>query len=179
MHFHYQPVRHTQSLTEEHKQKRVLFCDDMLEYPSRVLQKIVSSDESRIMFGDDKHWVWYLHEEDSASAIRTTAEYPPSLMAFAFIEVGFKSKLLIIESTVNAEAYRQDIETLAFMGELDQLHGPLQWTFNKMKRRITLPEVPWHGLDTFGLCWLDGHSTRPISLPLPSAGRSSKRHSLS
>jgi hypothetical protein len=52
-------------------------------------------------------------------------------MAFAVIRVGFKPKLFIIEWTINAETYRRNIETLAFMDELDQLHGPLQGIFRQ------------------------------------------------
>jgi hypothetical protein len=176
MHLRYEPARHTKSLTEEHKQKQVLYCNDMLEYPSDVRQKIVFSDESRITLGDEKHWVWYRHGADNPLATRTTAKHPPSHMVFAVIGVGFKSKLLVIERTVNAETCRRNIETLAFMDELNQLHGMLQWIF---QHRVTLPQVPWYGLDTVVLCWLDGHQTRPISLPLNSTGRSSKRQSLS
>jgi hypothetical protein len=50
-------------------------------------------------------------------------------MVFVVIGVGFKLKLFITERTVNAETYRQNIEALEFMDELDQLHGPLQWIF--------------------------------------------------
>jgi hypothetical protein len=103
----------------------------MLEYPSDARQKIIFSDDSRIVLGDDGRWVWYRRGKDNLSATRTTAKYPPSPMAFAVIGVGFKSKLLIIVGTVNAERYRRNIDTLAFMNDLDQLHGLLQWIFEQ------------------------------------------------
>jgi hypothetical protein len=52
-------------------------------------------------------------------------------MVFAVIGVGFTLKLLIIEGTVNAEMYWRNIEILAFMHKLDQLHGPLRWRFQQ------------------------------------------------
>jgi hypothetical protein len=84
-------------------------------------------------------------------------------MVFTVIGVGFKSKLLVYEGTVNAETYRRNIETLAFLDELDQLHGRSSGSSNKREHRLTLPEVPSHGLDTIALCWLDSHQTRLIS----------------
>jgi hypothetical protein len=146
----------------------------MLEYPDDVLQKIVLSDESRIMVGDDKRWVWHRRGEDNPSATRRTTKYPPSLMVFAVIRVGFKSKLLIIEGMLNAEKYRLNIETLAFMNELGQLHGPLQWIFQQdgAPAYTARSIVAWPG----HICTaLAGHQTRRISLPSNSAGRSSKR----
>jgi transposase len=131
MHFHYQPAQHSQSLTKEHKQRRILLCNEILEYPIDVVEKIVCFDESRIGLGDDKRWVWYRRGEDNPSATRTTAKYPPLLMAFVVIMVGFKPKHLIIEWTINAETYRRNIETLVFMDELNQLHGTLQWIFQQ------------------------------------------------
>jgi transposase len=97
----------------------------MLEYPSGVLQKIV--------LGEDKRWVWYRRGEDNPSAARMTAKHPPSLMIFAFIGVGLKSKLLILEGTIDGEMYRRNIAILAFMDELNQLHGLLQWIFQRVR----------------------------------------------
>jgi hypothetical protein len=48
MHFHYQPAQHAQSLTKEYKQKRILLCNNMLEHPSDVAQKITRGIASAI-----------------------------------------------------------------------------------------------------------------------------------
>jgi transposase len=51
------PPRHNQLLTEAHLAGRVEFCRKMLEMPDS-LAKIHFSDESRVVLGDDKQWIW-------------------------------------------------------------------------------------------------------------------------
>jgi transposase len=56
--FKYQPPRHVQLLTDHHIAERVDFCPEYLQMPDS-LPLIHFSDESRIVLGDDKRWVWY------------------------------------------------------------------------------------------------------------------------
>jgi transposase len=56
--FRYQPPRHTQALTEIQIQDRLAFCRKMLDMRPESLDKIYFSNESRIVLGSDKQWVW-------------------------------------------------------------------------------------------------------------------------
>jgi transposase len=67
LHCKYQPPRHTQKLTDDHVSNRVEFCKKMLGLPSS-LPLIHFSDESRIVLGDDKQWIWYRRGENNDSA---------------------------------------------------------------------------------------------------------------
>jgi hypothetical protein len=128
--FHYQPLRHSQELQPRHIDARVAFCQKMLENPG-WLPLIHFSDESRFVLGDDKRWVWYRGGEENESAIRSTQKFPPSVMIFAVIGRDYKSKLLFVEGTIDAEKYIQNLSQLGFIEELDQRHGALEWIFQQ------------------------------------------------
>jgi transposase len=54
----YRPPRHRQTLTPRHMSDRVVFCQKMLSM-REVLPRIHFSDESRVVLGDDKGWIWH------------------------------------------------------------------------------------------------------------------------
>jgi transposase len=130
MGFHYQPPRHIQDLSEDHLKARLAFCTQMLANPG-WLPKIHFSDESRFVLGDDKRWVWYRRGEHNESTMHATQKFPPSVMIFAVIGLGYKSKLLFVEGTIDAEKYIQNLTNLGFIEELDQKHGCLEWIFQQ------------------------------------------------
>jgi transposase len=129
--FQYQPPRHVQALTEKQIADRITFCRKMLLQNSAVLGCICFSDESRIVLGDDKQWVWYRKGENNPSSNVEIEKFPKALMVFAVIGQGYKSKILFVEGTINADKYMQNINNLQFIEELDQLHGPFQWIFQQ------------------------------------------------
>jgi transposase len=128
--FKYQPPRHVQLLTDSHIAQRVDFCRKYLEMPDS-LPLIHFSDESRIVLGDDKRWVWYRRGENNPSANVSSAKFPPSLMVFAVIGIGYKSRLLLVDGTINTEKYIENLEALGFIQDLNAKHGQLQWIFQQ------------------------------------------------
>jgi hypothetical protein len=52
-------------------------------------------------------------------------------MIFGVIGLGYKSKLLFIEGTVDAANYVENLARLGFMGELDEKYGVLNWIFQQ------------------------------------------------
>jgi transposase len=130
MGFGYQPPRHTQELKPEHKEYRVEFCDQMCNNPD-WLPLIHFSDESRFVLGDDKRWVWYRRGEENESATHTTRKFPPAVMIFGVIGIGYKSKLLFVDGTIDTDRYIDNLAELGFIEELDQLHGTLEWIFQQ------------------------------------------------
>jgi hypothetical protein len=129
--FEYQRPRQTQALTEPQMADRVEFCQKMLDQGGAVLSSICFSDESRIVVGDDKQWVWHRKRENNLSANAQAEEFPKALTIFAVIGDHDKSKLLFIEGTINAAKYIQNIEDLGFIDELDQIHGEFNRIFQQ------------------------------------------------
>jgi hypothetical protein len=119
--FNFQRARHVQSLTEVHIQKRKEFCDLMLQWTDDALQTICFSDESRVVLGHDNMWVWYRRGEDNPSANFETLKFAPSLMVFGVIGVGYKSRLLFIEGSINTDKYIENCEQLGFIQQLDNI----------------------------------------------------------
>jgi hypothetical protein len=103
----------------------------MLEYDDDTLHSICFSDESRVVLGHDNQWVWYRRGENNPSANFETAKFPQGVMIFAVIGVNYKSNLLIVDGSIDAEKYRLNCEDLHFIQELDALHGPLNWIFQQ------------------------------------------------
>jgi hypothetical protein len=78
------------------------------------------SNESGFVLGDDKRWVWYGRGEENESAMHTIGKVPPSVMIFGVIGLGYKSKLLFVERTIDAEKYIHNLSELGFIEELDR-----------------------------------------------------------
>jgi transposase len=129
--FTYRPPRHIQALTVRHKEDRVAFCQDMIRYPEETLRKIYFSDESRIVLGTDKEWIWYRKGEGNDEANVASQKFPPSLMIFAVVGQGYKSKLLFVEGSINTHRYIENLEQIGFINDLDAIHGVLQWIFQQ------------------------------------------------
>jgi hypothetical protein len=96
-----------------------------------MFEAIRVSDESRVILGHDNRWVWYRKREDSLSAAGITKKFPPALVVFAVIGVGYKSTSLIVDGSINAERYVQNCFELGFIGDLDRIHGPWGWIFQQ------------------------------------------------
>jgi transposase len=128
--FHFRPPRHCQRLRPEHIAARVAFCQEQLDQP-QYLPLIHFSDESRFVLGDDKRWIWYRRGEENESAFATKQKFPPSLMIFAVIGVGYKSRLLFVHGNINAAKYIENLDRLGFIEELDAKHGALGWIFQQ------------------------------------------------
>jgi hypothetical protein len=130
LNFRYQPPRHTQELHRRHIDERVAFCQKLLANPG-WLPKIHFSDESRFVLGDDRRWVWYRRGEQNPSAMRDTQKFPRSVMIFGVIGPDYKSRLLFVEGTIDAERYIRNLSDLGFIEELDHKHGALEWIFQQ------------------------------------------------
>jgi transposase len=126
--FKYRPLRHNQALTDLHKLNRLEFCRKMLRMPES-LPLIHFSDESRLILGDDKRWIWYRHGEDNPGASISSVKFPASVMIFAVIGIGFKSDLLLVDGSIDTDRYIQNLDRLGFINALDQRHGPFGWIF--------------------------------------------------
>jgi hypothetical protein len=96
-----------------------------------MLDTIAFSDESRVVLGTDKQWVWYRKGECNVSANVTSQKFPPGVMVFAVIGVGYKSKLLIVDGTIDSHKYIDNLVDLNVIPELDEKHGAFEWIFQR------------------------------------------------
>jgi hypothetical protein len=133
------------SYCSEQMAHRVTFCDDLLRYDDEVLESICFSDESRVFLGTDKEWAWYRQGEDNLSANVESTKFPKGLMVFAVIGMWYKSKLLIVDGTINAEKYIENCEALNFIQELDERRGVFNWIFQQdgASCHTTQPVLDW------------------------------------
>jgi hypothetical protein len=92
-----------------------------------VLSLIHFSGESRVVLGDDKGRASYGAGEDNPEALISSIKYLPSLVVFAIIGVGFKSDLLLVEGTINADRDIQTLCELSFMNAFDRKFRPFGW----------------------------------------------------
>lgn len=126
--FNYSPPRHMQKLTVAHQEARVEFCQKMLQQIN-VLESIAFSDESRFVLGSDKKWRWIRRGEEQEGSTVSSVKFPQAIMIFGVIGVGYKSRLLIVDSTINTQKYIENCEKVGFINDLNALHGPLNWIF--------------------------------------------------
>jgi hypothetical protein len=117
-------------LTHRHVTERIAFCQKILSV-REVLPRIHFSDESRVVLGDDKGWIWYRAGEDNPEASIVSRKFPESLIVFAVISVGFKSDLLVVQGTIDADQYIQNIDRLGVIDALDHKHELFGWIFQK------------------------------------------------
>jgi hypothetical protein len=62
-----------------------------------VLQAIHSSDESHVVLGDDRGWIWYQAREDDPEASIALRKFPRSLKVFGVMGIGFKLDFVVVE----------------------------------------------------------------------------------
>jgi hypothetical protein len=102
----------------------------MLSHPEEV-PLIHFTHVSRFLLGDDQQWVWYRRGEENLSATLATGKFPPSVMIFGVIGVDYKSKLLFIKGTVNADKHIENLAALGFIEELGTRYRVLNWIFQQ------------------------------------------------
>lgn len=104
--FHFLPPKIRQNLTETQMMKRILFCRRVL-IDEISGDEIVFTDESRFVLGTDNRWVWRRRGEDIDEIYEEKDKFPDSIMIFAGVGKNFKSKLIIIQGTVDATQYKK------------------------------------------------------------------------
>jgi hypothetical protein len=121
---------HDQKLAEIQIMNRLHFCKKKINFPDS-LSMIHFSDESRFVLGDDKKWIWDRKGEDNPSASISTNKFPQGIMVFAVIVIDYKSRLLIVNESIDMDKYLDNINSLGFIDDLDEKHGVLQWIYQQ------------------------------------------------
>jgi hypothetical protein len=58
-------------------------------------------------------------------------EVPTPFVAFALIDLGYKSVLLIVNKSINNDPYIQNLEDVNSIEKLDRRYGLLSWIFQR------------------------------------------------
>jgi hypothetical protein len=75
-----------------------------------IIPFIGFSDESRFCMYNDNKWVWVKRGEFNENAYVKKYKYPLNIMIWGMIAFAYKSKLLFIENTINADNYMKLLE---------------------------------------------------------------------
>jgi hypothetical protein len=117
-------------LTAGHTADCTAFCAKMLSMREGS-RTIHFSDESRIVLGDDRGWIWYWPGEDNPEASIALRKIPRSLVVFGVIGIGFKSDFVVLEGNIDTDQCLRNIDRLGFIEALDQKHRPFGWIFQQ------------------------------------------------
>jgi hypothetical protein len=133
LHFHFLPKKHRTALTVEHIQSRLQFAVDLtmgVVYRMALsLMMIVFSDESRFCLNSDSRWCWRRAGELEEGIFSNLVKFPISIMVWGAIGIGFKSKLMFIENTLDAAGYIAMLERSGFIAACNFLFGFGAWWF--------------------------------------------------
>ena len=150
LNFKYMPPKHTMHLTPQQKAARVSFAYSMLEmfYQNAIdPSMIVFSDESRFVLGDDKRWVWRRRGSNVPSAFVSSDKFPPSIMIYGAIGVDYKSKLVVVDGSINSDKYQDNIIESGMIEDMDELRGKGNWIFMQDGARChtSADSIAWIG----------------------------------
>ena len=128
MQFHFRPPKHQQSLTNEQIQRRISFCEKMLSQ-NYYLNKISFSDESRFVLGKDNRWIWVRKGDFTKNSYTTETKFPQSIMIFGVIAHDYKSKLVVVDGSIDSETYISNMIKSGFIDDMNNKFGQLEWLY--------------------------------------------------
>ena len=124
--FHFRPPKIKQFLSEIHKRNRIQFCSDFL-CSQDDSKRIYFSDESRFEKSADNSWRWSRKNEIIENQYILKNKFNCGIMIWGCIGYNFKSKIMIIEKTINSSQYCKLIENSDIIKTLNDTHGMFNW----------------------------------------------------
>jgi transposase len=109
---------------------RLAFCQKMLKI-LEDLPKIHLSDGLKVVLGADRQWIWFRSGEDNPGASASSIKFPPTVMVFAIIGIGFKSDLMLREGSIDTDRNIHNLDCFGFLEALDAMHGLFGWIFQQ------------------------------------------------
>lgn len=129
LNYKWRPPKKIQALTDLQVQKRLDFCNSILNDPHVDFTKIIFSDESRFTQTSDSRWIWARKGITSDSQFTEVQGYPRGIMIWGAIGVGFKSRLVIVDGMIDAEKYLSVIHDSNLIMDANLHYGLRQYTF--------------------------------------------------
>ena len=150
-----------EKLTPEQKAYRVFFCLSIPNWKSFNLPCIFS-DETMIVLNPQKRRVRIIRGVDAPGKFIETVGYPTKLMVWGAIGLNFKSDLVRITGTLNAQGYQNLLENSQVFEKLNEQYGVNSYVFQQDGAR------PHTGAGTVEFLRKKGVLTLPKSLQWPA-----------
>ena len=121
--FEFKPPKIRQALSQKNIEERLLFSYSWL-FSDNDSKKIVFSDECRFCQMNDSTWRWIRRGDESDDVYYDKTKYPQnSIMVFAAIGHDFKSKLIIVDGTVDEIEYRRIFNESGICEKLNPIYN--------------------------------------------------------
>jgi len=126
LNFRYLKRKKIQNLNDIQVQKRLDFLNE-IESGNIVNHNLLFSDESRFCIRSDQDYCWRKRGFYNKSTLSQSDKYNDSIMVWGCIGVGFKSPLIIFESTIDSRTYCTKVIESDFFSQADHLYGKYNW----------------------------------------------------
>lgn len=126
--FEYKPPKVRQKLNLKQIEDRIDFAHSLLN-ANWNFDNLIFSDESRFCLTPDNACIWYRKGEKDCNIFTDKEKFKESIMVYAAIGKGYKSKLVFCESNIDAMEYRSIIEQSNMEKELNQRCGAGNYVF--------------------------------------------------
>jgi transposase len=123
MHFRFQAPRTLQLLSLLQKEKRIAFTKKQLIGSIDWCNSVIISDESRFALHDDSRRVWLKRGIYNEGTFRNHETFSKSIIVWAAIGKGWRSPLIIIHGTLNADGYINMLKENRIIEKLDERYG--------------------------------------------------------
>jgi hypothetical protein len=125
--FWYGPKVTAIELTDLHLQKRIEFASNHLQLGTDW-HRVIFSDESWFEKDRNFHYVWRERGVITPQITAPKNAHPKRVLIWGAIGYNYKSKLIILKTTVNSSVYFEEIiRSSGLKNELDELFGSHNW----------------------------------------------------
>jgi transposase len=107
MHFRFSKGRKCPLMTPRQVEKRLAFSVDARQGTIDWTREVIITDESRFGLYDDSRSMWVQRGVYTERTFRPTPKHNSSIMVWGAIGWNYKSKLIIVEGTLNAVRYQE------------------------------------------------------------------------
>ena len=91
-------------LSDTNRQDRIQFCQEKVDWKDEW-NKVVFSDESFFQLASNSSKLWRKPKELGDDVRYHKRAFPPKILVWGAIGIGFKSKLIILECSINSKVY--------------------------------------------------------------------------
>ena len=120
--------RKRQAFNQNQIAKRIQFCEKQIENAEKWRHNIIITDESRFGMYPDSSRLWLRRGNYNEKTFVSTEKFYPTIMVWAGIGYNYKSQLIILERTLNAESYIQMLEDNHIIEDIKTKNpGQIMW----------------------------------------------------
>jgi len=109
-------------LTEKHREGRCYFAQYIIDHPE-IVPNIAFTDESMVALDFSKRKIWRIPGEILPNHFAEVDNYPIKRMVWAAIGRNYKSRLVLIDGTIDSRTYCKLLEDSGVIGDLQRFFG--------------------------------------------------------